>query len=147
MNALEPSGGACPFLDVGPVPRGSTAHGPARFGEQPAVSPHGDGVSLDAEALGDVVGADRVAVSHRGIMACNARLDKRNVRSYSTDMTTRRTTTRDYERKIERDDPQAHLTYDGLVSLCGRVLDINYSATNKRPCDACLLSSERGTRA
>lgn len=39
--------------------------------------------------------------------------------------------------RIERDDPLAHSTYDGHVSLCGRPLDRNYSATNKPRCAEC----------
>jgi len=51
------------------------------------VPPHLHGIPLDAEALGDVVRADRIAF-HDPIIKCNARVDKCNGRSYSRDMTT-----------------------------------------------------------
>jgi hypothetical protein len=53
------------------------------------VAPHLHGVALDAEALGDVVGADRIASlrGHVPIMPCNARVDKCNGRRYNRTMT------------------------------------------------------------
>lgn len=84
-DELQAAGFLCPSFDVWPVPGWTAADGPSWLGEQSSVSPHLDGVSADAEALGDVVGADRVTV-HADSMDCNVRVDKCNDRSYSQAM-------------------------------------------------------------
>lgn len=87
-GALQASRLLRPRLDVGPVPAGPAADGPAGFGEQSAVLPHLDGVSFDAESGGDVVAADGVAGGHDDSMTRNVRVDKCNDRSDTKAMTT-----------------------------------------------------------
>lgn len=52
------------------------------------MTPHLDGRSLHTEAVGDVLGADRVT-GHVCIMDCNPRVDKCRPRDYNGSMTTR----------------------------------------------------------
>ena len=56
----EPAGLLGPHLHVGPVPSGSAADLPARFGQQLPLQPTVDGAALDAEALGDLLDANRL---------------------------------------------------------------------------------------
>jgi hypothetical protein len=56
----EPTPPPCPGFDVAPpAPGGLSADGPARFGQQPAVPPVVDRVSLDTESFADLDKSNR----------------------------------------------------------------------------------------
>jgi hypothetical protein len=54
------------------------------------MTPHLDGLTLNAQTLGDVVRANRITC-HRPIITCNPRVDKCNARVYTKTMTTTQT--------------------------------------------------------
>lgn len=66
-TAARPS----PCLDVGPVPAWATSHCPWRLGQQLPLEPHIHRLSLDAEALGDLLDSYRIGHARK----CSESLD------------------------------------------------------------------------
>ena len=74
-----------PFCDVGPVPGGPTAHGPAGLGKYASLTPLVDSNAGYPESLGDLGQADGLASVHDD--DCTESLDKRPARTDNQYMT------------------------------------------------------------